>query len=143
MILAVCSSCGALHWIDERLAGTSIVNPKFGTCCHQGKVKLPLLQDPPLILRQLLEGNDIRAKEFQMNIRQYNAANAFTSLGAEVDNSILQGNAPYSFRIHGELRHQAGSLLPEPGREALYAQLYILYMIQILHCRLGWDGIKI
>ena len=34
-----CSS-GVLHWTDERLAKTSITNPKFGTCCRQG---------PPLI----------------------------------------------------------------------------------------------
>ena len=125
------SSCGALHWTDERLARTSITKPKkFGTCCRQGKVRLPLLQDPPLILRQLLEGNNARAKEFQMNIRQHNASNAFTSLGAKVDNSILQGNAPYCFRIHRELPFYQNQ------EEKLHMRNYI-YMTQTLHCRLG------
>ncbi|KAH7834143.1 hypothetical protein Vadar_013104 [Vaccinium darrowii] len=42
-----CSSCGALHWMDEKLAHSSKKNPCFGTCCLQGKVKLPPLMTPP------------------------------------------------------------------------------------------------
>ena len=36
-----CSECGALHWLAERLSGSSKINPKFGTCCFSGKVHIP------------------------------------------------------------------------------------------------------
>ncbi|GFS32967.1 hypothetical protein Acr_00g0025630 [Actinidia rufa] len=52
-------------------------------------------------------------------------ANAFTSLGAKMDPRILAGRGPRSFTIHGELRHRTGALLPQPGHEGTYAQLYI------------------
>ena len=35
------------------------------------------------------------------------------------------GGGPPTFRIHGELRHQLGSLLPRHGERPVYAQLYI------------------
>ncbi|CAG8782976.1 15644_t:CDS:1, partial [Gigaspora rosea] len=87
-----CIHCGALHWFDERLTSSSRNHLKFGTCCSHGQVILPLLQDPPLLLRQLFEGQDDLSKEFRCNIRQYNAAHAFTSLGAKIDQSVLNGH---------------------------------------------------
>ena len=42
-----CSECGALHWLAERLSGSSKIHPKFGTCCFSGKVQIPRLDDPP------------------------------------------------------------------------------------------------
>ena len=64
------------------------------------------------------------AKEFRENIAQYNAALAFTSLGVDIDRSVV-GRGPSVFRIHGELTHLSGSLLPERGQPASYAQLYV------------------
>ncbi|GFZ19875.1 hypothetical protein Acr_28g0005800 [Actinidia rufa] len=52
-------------------------------------------------------------------------ANAFTSLGTKMDPRILAGRGPRSFTIHGELHHRTGALLPQPGHEGTYAQLYI------------------
>jgi hypothetical protein len=49
---------------------------------------------------------------------------AFTSLGAKLDQSIV-GCGPYVFKIHGELYHHHGTLLPEEGQTPRYAQLYI------------------
>ena len=66
------------------------------------------------------------AKEFREHIRRYNAAFAFTSLGVNIDQTVLDGNGPYVFRIHGGLYHRLGALNPEPGATASYAQLYIL-----------------
>ena len=80
-----CSNCGALHWIDERLSNSSIRNPRFGTCCLQGKVKLPSLKTPPQGIKALYDGNDGKSKSFRRWIRKYNACNAFTSLGAKID----------------------------------------------------------
>jgi hypothetical protein len=65
------------------------------------------------------------SKEFKTNIRQYNAAFAFTSLGVQVDHTVTCSSGPYSFRIHGDLHHLSGALMPAPGEPAVFAQLYI------------------
>ncbi|KAF8987908.1 hypothetical protein BDZ89DRAFT_253112, partial [Hymenopellis radicata] len=66
-----------------------------------------------------------RSETFNRNIHQYNTAFAFTSLGAKIDCSVLNGTGPYAFRVSGELTHRMGALLPEPGQTHSYAQLYI------------------
>ncbi|CAG8623234.1 15423_t:CDS:2 [Acaulospora morrowiae] len=119
------SHCGTLHWLDERLTNSSRKNPKFGLCCLNGKVVLPLLRDPPPFLRMLFDGEADFCSKFRKNICQYNAAHAFTSLGAKINISILQGHNPYSFYIYRELRHLSEALLSNADQEATYAQLYI------------------
>ncbi|KAI8549387.1 hypothetical protein RHMOL_Rhmol06G0020800 [Rhododendron molle] len=76
--------------------------------------------------------NIIRVRE---HARGYNATNAFTSLGATLDPRVLTGSGPTSFTIHGELRYRAGSLLPQHGKDANYAQLYIFYPTSALEVR--------
>ncbi|KAH7865614.1 hypothetical protein Vadar_008921 [Vaccinium darrowii] len=120
-----CNDCKALHWMDERLTKSSKKHPLFGKCCLEGKIKLPNLNTPPPILQALYDGNDDQSKSFRRYTRLYNVANAFTSLGATFDDRVLGGRGPTSFTIHGELRHRTGSLLPLPGYDASYAQLYI------------------
>jgi hypothetical protein len=119
-----CPFCNALHWLDERVSSSKIGSPEFGMCCAHGKVKLPSLRVPPFPLYNLFTGDSHEAKEFRTNIVQYNAALAFTSLGVNVDHSIV-GRGPPVFRIHGELRHLSGSLLPEESEVPCYSQLYI------------------
>ncbi|XP_058217651.1 uncharacterized protein LOC131328777 isoform X1 [Rhododendron vialii] len=121
----LCSHCQALHWMDEKLARSSKKNPLFGTCCLQGTIKLHLLSTPPPPLKALYDGDDVRSKSFRSNTRDYNAANAFTSLGTTLDPRVLSGRGPTPFTIHGELRHRTGSLLPQAGQIGSYAQLYI------------------
>ncbi|KAF7145290.1 hypothetical protein RHSIM_Rhsim04G0168000 [Rhododendron simsii] len=120
-----CLHCKALHWMGEKLANSSLTRPLFGTCCLQGKIKLPSLIAPPLALQELYDGNDKRSKSFRLHTREYNATNAFTSFGAKLDTRVLNGRGPLSFTIQGELRHRIGSLLPQPGHEVIYSQLYI------------------
>ncbi|KAF5933474.1 hypothetical protein HYC85_029645 [Camellia sinensis] len=115
----------AIHWMDEKLAQSSRKRPLFGTCCSKGKTRLPLLMTPPPPLQALYDGDDDQARSFRRYTRVYNAANAFTSLGATLDPRVLRGSGPKPFIIHGELRHRTGSLLPQPGQDATYAQLYI------------------
>ena len=88
-------------------------------------IRLPLLITPPPPLQELYDGNNDQSKSFRSYTRVYNAANAFTSLGATLDPRVLSGRGPTSFTIHGELRHRTGSLQPRPGQDASYAQLYI------------------
>ncbi|KAI8543515.1 hypothetical protein RHMOL_Rhmol08G0224500 [Rhododendron molle] len=121
----LCPNCKAWHWMDEKLTTSSKKKPLFGTCCLQGKVRLPLLIIPPPPLQALYDGNDDQSKSFRTHTREYNAANAFTSLGATLDTRVLSGRGPTSFTIHGELRHRTGSLLPVPRQQASYAQRYI------------------
>jgi hypothetical protein len=45
-------------------------------------------------------------------------------LGVTVDKTVLDGHGPYVFKIQGALYHNVGSLLPEAGKDPIYAQLY-------------------
>ena len=121
-----CQHCHALHFDGEKLSASTRANKKFGMCCLQGQVQLPIIPDPPATLRDLLYGRSPLSPHFHKHIRQYNAALAFTSLGVKVDGSVTGTTGPYSFRVHGELCHRMGSLLPEdPTMEKSYAQLYV------------------
>ncbi|KAJ7193539.1 hypothetical protein GGX14DRAFT_378904, partial [Mycena pura] len=120
-----CSHCHVKHWIEERVSTSSQVNPKFGMCCNHGKVIVDTLEDAPQELRALFEGDSAQAKEFRKNIAQYNTALSFTSLGVREDHSVNDGRGPPTFRIHGELCHRIGTLLPAEGATPIYAQLYI------------------
>jgi hypothetical protein len=119
-----CSYCEALHWLEERVSSSRVGLPEFSMCCAHGKIKLSPLRIPPHALYNLFTSEDHEAKEFRANIVQYNAALAFTSLGVKVDESVL-GRGPPVFRIHGELRHLSGSLLPAESIPPSYSQLYI------------------
>lgn len=101
-----CRHCHALHFDGEKLAKSTRNNPLFGMCCLQSQVKLPRLPDIPfLTYRELLNGISPLSREFKNNIRQYNAALAFTSLGVKVDSKVTESSGPYCFRVHGELCH--------------------------------------
>jgi hypothetical protein len=136
-----CTFCHALLWLDERLSHSSQINPRFGLCCYQGKVKPPYLNPIPPELHLLLTGNGAREKGFREHIRTYNQALAFTSVGRKVDDSLNElGGGPYSFRLHGELIHKAGSLLPPTGTPPAWAQLYIYDSAQALDHRMAHEA---
>ncbi len=121
----MCECCGALHWHDEQIKNKSKSTPHFGMCCLQGQVKLPPLLPAPAILQNLLCGNNPLSKAFLQDIRQYNAALAFTSLAVKVDEAITNSSGPYCFHVSGKLHHWMGFLLPEEEGKLSYAQLYI------------------
>jgi len=134
----LCKSCNAYHWMDEKLAKSSKKNPVFGMCCTSGKIKLPILEAPPMEIQKLLSDQDQRAKKFRENIRKYNNALAMTSLGCKVDDSVNRNGAgPYVFKVHGKLSHKAGALLPNDGDTPLYSQLYIYDGAEALQYRMG------
>lgn len=133
----VCTDCQALHWMSERLTKSSKLNPKFGSCCLQGKIQLPPIDHAPPELNALYMTNTPRARAFKERIRNYNNALAFTSTGKNVDDRINNGIGPYVFKLHGKLTHRAGSLLPVPGERPQYAQLYIYDQTEALEYRLS------
>ncbi|KAI5440250.1 hypothetical protein KIW84_025541 [Lathyrus oleraceus] len=91
-----------------------------------GKVQLPLLKPAPKVLQHLLFDNEsCESKKFQQQIRMYNVMFAFTSPGAKVDNRFNNGRCPPNFRIQGQSCHRIGSMLPMPGQNPRFAQLYV------------------
>lgn len=62
---------------------------------------------------------------FLQHIRQYNSLFSFTSMGADIDDSLNQGGGPYVFKINGQVYHRIGSLLPNEDNPPKFAQLYI------------------
>ena len=119
-----CPECGALHWKGEMLGSSTTRNARFGSCCNEGDKILTRITDPPEPLYRLLTSAEAEAVQFRENIRRYNAAFAFTSLGANLDDR-LTGNGFRPFQIHGEIYHQIGILDPEPGNRPVYAQHYL------------------
>ena len=125
----VCPKCGALHWLDERVqkAGSTNSHPLFGMCCGDGSITLPAPAPAPEPLQRFFSASTPEGRNFRENIRQYNVALSFTSLGAQIDDSVNRGGGgPPVFKIHGELHHQIGSLLPPHGKTPVYAQLYVI-----------------
>lgn len=113
-------------WYNERLKkDVNEYIPKFGMCCLQGKVKLPILEEPPTLLRSLLDGTHPKSRHFLTNIRCYNMMFSFTSMGGKVDKHINDGRGPYVYRMSGQNVHLFGTILPKDGATPKFAQLYI------------------
>ena len=122
-----CRHCNAKMWYNERISkDKNTTSPKFSLCCGDGKVELPLLQSPPKYLEQLLfDDNASDSKNYQYNIWTYNMMFAFTSAGIKLDKSINETRGPPTIRIQGQPCHRIGSLLPMPGKQPKFAQLYV------------------
>ena len=133
----ICPHCHALYWMSEQLTRSLDRSPQFGDCCLSGKINLPILQDVPYTLKSLLEDHTSEAVSFRNNIRQYNMALTFTSLGANFDWSLLDGSGPYVLKLYGELYHNHGTLIPNENRDAFYAQLYIYDSQMVLNQRMN------
>ncbi|CAN7060514.1 unnamed protein product, partial [Brassica rapa subsp. trilocularis] len=121
-----CPICGALFWYNERISkGRKTKTPIFTMCCMKGKVKLPVLKEPPALLKKLLTSDDAISKHYRDNIRPINMMFSFTSLGGKIDNSINLGRGPKIFKLHGENYHLIGSMKPNRNEKAKFSQLYI------------------
>ncbi|KAL6581948.1 hypothetical protein OROMI_005962 [Orobanche minor] len=92
---------------------------------RSGQVKLPLLQQPPQLLQDLLENRHEKSKNYIENIRTLNSMFAFTSMGGTIDKEVNKGRGPYSFRMGGQNIHRIGPMMPKTGDAPQYAQLYI------------------
>ncbi|XP_057453106.1 uncharacterized protein LOC130744967 [Lotus japonicus] len=122
----LCRICHAQMWYEERIdKSKQSNNPEFYRCCMKGKVVLPFISKPPLLLYNLLHGIDSRSKHFKDNIRAYNSMFAFTSIGGKVESSLNNGGGPPQFVLSGQNYHRIGTLLPQAGQSPKFAQLYI------------------
>lgn len=68
----MCLYCKALKFPSE----------PAGMCCSKGKIKLPILEDPPNPLFNLVNGNSDESKHFNQNFLTYNNIFKMTSFGA-------------------------------------------------------------
>lgn len=95
-----CEHCNALMWFSER------VQKRWKTkiCFTKGISE---------------------AKKNLKNIRSFNMVFSFTSMGERIDVSTNKGNVPLIFIMKGENYYRIGSLLPLPGNQPKFAQLYI------------------
>jgi hypothetical protein len=127
-----CRKCGAINYACLSYAA----DPERFWCCDGGSTVLPPLGDYPELLKALLtettptrDGGvrrSPRSMAFHSQIRQYNNAFAFTSLGVSFDKRMLRAmEGVYTFRIHGALYHQMGALEAAPGDSPGWAQLYL------------------
>lgn len=124
-----CKYCNAIFWFHEQNKYDTKHNKgeiMYSNCCKYGEIKIPAFKDPPEFLARLLDHREgPLAKHFIQKIRQYNSLFAFTSMGANIDKNINQGNGPYVFRINRQIHHRIGSLLPQPDTIPKFAELYI------------------
>ncbi|KAJ4827669.1 hypothetical protein Tsubulata_035503, partial [Turnera subulata] len=100
-------------------------NPQFVLCCMSEKVQIPYIRELPPLLKRLLTEQTQEATQFCENIRAYNSTFAFTSMGDIIDREIKSKRGPYVFRLNGQNHHLIGSLLPMPGQQPRFAQLYV------------------
>ncbi|EIW71603.1 hypothetical protein TREMEDRAFT_60521 [Tremella mesenterica DSM 1558] len=124
----VCPCCQALHWEAEKggRPPPGSLTP-YPHCCGFGMVDLQPFPPPPSFLHHLLtsHGSDLLpGARFREHIHTYNNAFAFTSLGVITD-PISRTPGPPVLKIQGELHHWLGSLLPMPGQQSQFLQVYV------------------
>jgi hypothetical protein len=98
----MCNFCHAKHFRAEQPT-----DKLFTQCCQKGKVILEPIQIAPL-LQELMSGKHKYSKNFLENIRSFNSALAFASMGANI--APPPGYGPYCFRIKWSNLPQSGSI---------------------------------
>lgn len=86
---------------------------------------IPYLPEAPAPIQELFTSTNAEGRSFRQNIRQYNNAFAFTSIGVKLDEAIMRSAGPYCFKIMGELSHLHGTLLLDVEQPRAWAQHYI------------------
>ena len=109
-----CVHCQARFWYGERtVRRSSTSNPRFSTCCSEGKVQLSLLHEPPPLLTELMDYNGgERSKLFRKKIKVFNSMFSFTSTRGNISRELNDGSGPYAFRLNGHNHHRIGTILP-------------------------------
>lgn len=126
----ICCDCEALMWRFEQTGQhQKLKSNKFSLGCGNEKVRLPLLRETPPELKSLLDGTNHKSTLFKDNMRLYNSAFGFTSVGANIDRSINNGGGSFVYRVHGVLYHQMGTLFPQESKKTVFHK-YICMIIR-------------
>lgn len=117
-----CPYCGAIRFTE--LKGRAV-----HTCCHNGKIMLPPLNEYPPELENLLKSENEESKNFKQHIRAYNSSFSFVTFGAHIEE--MQGKAPPLIKIQGQVYHHATtSLTNVDGNAPRNGQIYIYENIE-------------
>jgi hypothetical protein len=113
-----CQYCHALLFNREK-------DSCYRICCCKGKVAFSALMAPPQSYIHLFTQNSNQAREFRKNIRTYNNAFSFTSLGTSFDHDLASSrDGCFTFRIQGTMYHRIGPIRAANGELPVYAQIY-------------------
>ena len=131
-----CQFCGSKNFLQEKPT-----DGKFTSCCRKGKVKInqptdengAILEYPEFLQNMISNRDDPSYRHFRENIRSYNSALSFASMGANVVE--FQGGGPYVFKVHGQIYHRTSHLRPNSNQNPQYAQLYVIDSTQATEVR--------
>jgi len=70
----LCVDIGSLYIVCQHCKALKFRLETPGLCCAGGKVKLPVLAQPPKPLYSFLYGNTIQSKHFLANTQKYNGS---------------------------------------------------------------------
>ncbi len=85
----------------------------------------------PMTSKEIFEGHTLLSKEFRNNIRAYNCAFSFVSLGTNIDNILATyRNGMYPFCLQGQMYPLAGPLLlTKENKSPSHAQFFFKILI--------------
>ncbi|GBN23040.1 hypothetical protein AVEN_125436-1 [Araneus ventricosus] len=134
----ICQFCKSKNFAAERPS-----DGKFTSCCRKGKIKLEKPSDalsndflyPNFLLDLLTNPNNPDYKNFHDNIRSYNSAVSFASMGAKVVD--FSDGGPYVFKVHGQICYRTGHIQSVDGQAPQYAQLYVIDSTQATEIRVN------
>lgn len=91
---------------------------EFEACYKRGAMQLLAFREPPAELEEFCEGKIRNKINFQKNIRQYNAALAFPSLGYKKDDrpKLRQRHRP--LQLHGVVYHMQSPVESDSAENA-------------------------
>lgn len=110
----ICLHCDALKFRKEAP----------GLCCSNGKIVLPLFNEPPEPIKSLFSGTTTLSNHFLENIRKYNSSFQMTSFGAK--QIVRENGFMPTFKVQGQIYHLIGSLLPVAGEDSKFLQIYFV-----------------
>ena len=115
----ICVNCSAMHFKDEAHR-----RRMYKSCCHFGKLAYTPRDSYPEYLRSLFTDTaSSDHKNFKANIRSYNSALSFASMGANVE-QFTRG--VYFFKVHGQVYHNTYNINPLENTNRRYSQLYVI-----------------
>jgi len=111
-------------WLIEKI-NKLVRLSEFSICCAKGKVILSFFQELLPSLNILHIKTDPCLCAFRQNIRIYNSALSFISIGAKIDQQVASTSSIYTFRIHREMYHKIDTLLSDSEIQFQFIQIYI------------------
>ncbi|GES85011.1 hypothetical protein MELLADRAFT_28736 [Rhizophagus clarus] len=57
-----------------------------------------------------------------------------SAIGAKIDEHVMGTRGVNTFRVHGEMYHSIGTLLPNDEKHLQFAQIYIIRVSQFFNC---------